>query len=85
MSWCGLNGVENGHNGCLSRLPFRMMAWASTPHGRRGHRGPSEGHFGLQGVRERLRAYGGNLSLESTVGHGTRCVVTLRLKKEEAE
>lgn len=47
--------------------------------------GPSEGHFGLQGVRERLRAYGGNLSLESTVGHGTRCVVTLRLKKEEAE
>lgn len=47
--------------------------------------GPSEGHFGLQGVRERLRAYGGDLSIESTVGHGTRCVVMLPLRKEEAE
>ena len=45
--------------------------------------GVSEGHYGLQGIRERLKDYTGTLSLESTPGRGTKAVVTLTLPHEE--
>ena len=49
--------------------------------------GVREGHFGLQGVRERLARFAGSLTLESSPDHGTRAVVTLRIltaaKKEK--
>ena len=41
--------------------------------------GVLQGHFGIQGIRERLRALNGGLSLESEVGHGTRATVFIRL------
>ena len=47
--------------------------------------GPSEGHFGLQGVRERLREFGGTLTVESKPGQGARFVATLRADEEVAE
>jgi signal transduction histidine kinase len=34
--------------------------------------GPKEGHFGLQGMRERIKRLGGHLRVESRRGHGTR-------------
>ena len=34
-------------------------------------RGVEEGHYGLQGVRERIRQFGGELSVESAPGKGT--------------
>ncbi len=40
-----------------------------------------EGHFGLDGVAERIRRHGGNLKIASRPGHGARIVVTLH--KEE--
>ena len=45
--------------------------------------GVSEGHYGLQGICERLKDYAGTLSLESAPGRGTKAVVTLTLPHEE--
>jgi len=39
--------------------------------------GPSQGHFGLSGIRERLRKYGGDIKTESAVGKGTKTTVTM--------
>ena len=39
--------------------------------------GPSQGHFGLQGIRERLSKLGGRLALESTPGKGAHIVVEI--------
>jgi len=43
--------------------------------------GPHEGHFGLQGVRERVRAVKGSVEVESAPGRGTK--VTIRLPEDE--
>ena len=39
--------------------------------------GATSGHFGLQGIRERLRAFNGRLEVESRPGGGTKATVTL--------
>ena len=43
--------------------------------------GPAQGHFGLQGVRERLRLLKGTLTIESSAGHGTKATARLQLPK----
>ncbi len=35
------------------------------------------GHFGLQGIRERIKALGGVVEIESSIGHGTAVVIKL--------
>lgn len=40
--------------------------------------GPRDGHFGLQGMRERLKRMGGIFSVESTPGQGTTVTAHLR-------
>ena len=41
------------------------------------HPGVADGHFGLQGMKERVARLGGRLTIESNVGEGTRIDVTL--------
>lgn len=41
--------------------------------------GVLEGHFGLQGVKERVNSLGGTFSLVSSPGHGTKARVTIPL------
>ena len=41
--------------------------------------GTDEGHFGLQGVRERIKPYGGKLDIESSPGAGTKATVSIRI------
>ena len=41
--------------------------------------GVSSGHFGLQGIRERINQFDGEMSIASTPGAGTRVTVTLKL------
>ena len=45
--------------------------------------GVGEGHFGLQGIRERIRGFAGALAVDSAVGAGTRVSVTMSLPKKE--
>jgi signal transduction histidine kinase len=42
-------------------------------------KGVGEGHFGLEGIQERARLFGGSATLKSTLGKGTRIVVQLPL------
>ena len=40
-----------------------------------------EGHFGLDGIRQRIKAYNGSISMESTPGRGTDISIQLDLKR----
>ncbi len=39
--------------------------------------GPRDGHFGLQGMRERIKRLGGNLEVRSAPGRGTTLAATV--------
>jgi signal transduction histidine kinase len=39
--------------------------------------GQADGHFGLQGIHERIKRLGGTFTLESTPGHGTTLTFTI--------
>lgn len=48
--------------------------------------GPSQGHFGLQGIRERIGNRNGELAIDSTPGRGTKVTVSfLADEKDEDE
>ena len=44
--------------------------------------GLAEGHYGLQGIRERIDTLGGIFDLTSAPGQGTKAVITLQIPKE---
>ena len=46
--------------------------------------GPLDGHFGLQGIRDRLDRLGGEMKIESTYGTGTTASMTIRAKGLQA-
>lgn len=52
-----------------------------------GQQGPEEGHFGLQGMRERAERLGGRFSVDSAPGAGTtvRCLIHCRDYDPEME
>ena len=47
--------------------------------------GIAEGHFGLQGIAERIRRFNGRLTIESAPGKGTRVAVSLRMPNNGQE
>lgn len=47
--------------------------------------GMSQGHFGLQGIRERVEGFEGEMTVASTIGRGTKVSIRLNLPKEEQE
>ena len=46
--------------------------------------GPRQGHFGLHGIRERLRNFDGALTIESAIGQGSKFLVTLNASQDES-
>jgi signal transduction histidine kinase len=58
------------------RLRVRDDGCGFNPH---GPEGAKDGHFGLLGIRERVKALSGNLSLSSHEGEGTEILVAVRL------
>ena len=44
--------------------------------------GPAKGHFGLHGIRERIKSFKGALDVRSEPGHGTEVTVTLNINPE---
>ena len=47
--------------------------------------GIEQGHFGLQGIRERIDMFEGTFSIESALGQGTRAEVALVIESEKEE
>jgi len=45
--------------------------------------GVADGHFGLQGIRERVHKIGGALDLSSAPGRGAKATVTIRMPKRK--
>lgn len=74
--------IEDGHLLCSVRDNGCGFDTASAP-------GAEEGHFGLQGIRERMEAVDGSIEIESAPGRGTRVVLSMpapfREKQEETE
>ena len=46
--------------------------------------GPTQGHFGLQGIRERINQFNGEMTIESSPGKGAKVSVTLQLSGLQA-
>ena len=67
------------HNGVLS-LSVRDDGCGFDPE-RCG--GPAEGHFGLEGIRERAKRLNGEFRITSTPGNGTRAIAQLKIGNEE--
>ena len=47
--------------------------------------GMAEGHFGLQGIRDRVAGLEGEVSIESAVGKGCRTTISIRIPSNGAE
>ena len=47
--------------------------------------GPAEGHFGLSGIRERVKRRNGEMSIESRAGEGTSVTITLAIDEKERD
>ncbi|MBQ2631376.1 MAG: hypothetical protein IJG13_16990, partial [Kiritimatiellae bacterium] len=48
------------------------------------HPGIRDGHFGLQGIRERINHFGGDMSVESEIGRGSKVSISLSMNEVEA-
>lgn len=68
--------IENGRLLCSVRDNGEGFDPASAP-------GPEEGHFGLQGIRERMEAANGSVEIESSPGKGTRVVISMPAPADE--
>lgn len=44
--------------------------------------GPDTGHFGLEGIRERIDKFGGEVKVESSPGKGAKTTITLHTNRE---
>lgn len=62
--------IEGGKLLCSVRDNGEGFDPASAP-------GPEEGHFGLQGIRERMESVNGSVEIESAPGKGTRVVISI--------
>ena len=68
--------IEDGRLLCSVRDNGEGFDPASAP-------GPEEGHFGLQGIRERMEAASGSVEIESSPGKGTRVVISMPAPADE--
>ncbi len=85
-----LNAVRHGHARAIKvagALEANRLLFSVTDNGcgfdpnRRP--GIAEGHFGLQGVAERVNGFAGQLDITSAPGAGTKVTIAMRLPAEE--
>lgn len=84
------NAVRHGHAtavtvaGCLDGETLRFsVADNGTGFTPESAPGTAQGHFGLQGVRERLLSIRGQMTIDSQPGKGARIEVSLTVPKQE--
>ena len=46
--------------------------------------GMAQGHFGLQGIRERVEGFGGDMAVASKIGRGTKVTIALNLPQNNS-
>jgi signal transduction histidine kinase len=51
----------------------------------RNHPGMAQGHFGLQGIRERVKKFNGEMKMDSVIGRGTRVCISLTMPTTQIE
>ena len=85
-----VNAVRHGHAANIrvaGALDAKSLSFSVTDDGcgfdPASRSGVAEGHFGLQGVAERVRRIGGKLEVESAPGEGCRVAVTLPRDRRE--
>ena len=49
------------------------------------HPGVRQGHFGLQGIRERVNRFGGTVEIASAPGKGTKVSITIGTANREGK
>ena len=81
-----INAVRHGHADDIriaGAPEADMLMFSVTDNGSgfdpSGSPGVTQGHFGLQGVRERIRPFSGTLRITSSKGAGTKATVSLHL------
>ena len=47
--------------------------------------GMAQGHFGLQGIRERIEGFGGDMTVASAIGRGTKVTIALNLPQDNSQ
>jgi signal transduction histidine kinase len=67
--------IAGEHKDNLIRFSVRDDGSGFIPENRPG---PMQGHFGLQGVKERVTKLGGSLTIKSSPGEGTKIIVEIR-------
>lgn len=79
-----INAVRHGHASAIriaGSLDGDRLAFSVRDDGRgfdpATAPGVPEGHFGLQGIRERIARLGGTLDIESEPGHGTKTSISI--------
>lgn len=72
--------VAGCRDGGLLRVSVRDNGCGFDP---RRRPGPAEGHFGLTGVRDRLRRLKGTVEIRSAPGRGTRVTVALPISRAD--
>lgn len=82
-----VNAIRHGHADTIAisgELDGRRLSFTVVDNGRGFNpsscRGSSDGHFGLLGIRERVKAFCGNIDITSAPGNGTEISVVLEDK-----
>lgn len=88
----GVNAVKHGHAKTIKiagEFHDDTISFSVTDDGKGFDTstapGPAQGHFGLQGVRERLNEFNGTIRCDSEPGCGAKFTVTLHTVTEETE
>ena len=79
------NAIHHGHPSCISiagTLDGRQMLFSVTDNGVgfdiEHSPGPREGHFGITGIRERVRKLNGTFFIKSKRGKGTKATISIQ-------
>ena len=82
-----VNAIRHGHADTIAisgELDGRRLSFTVVDNGRgfdpSSCRGSSDGHFGLLGIRERVKAFSGTIDIASALGNGTEIAVVLEDK-----